>query len=645
MLLSDPRLITGLLKEALFSEKPITLEVGSQRFLATLENAVDDSPRVLEAKKVFFLQLVGTSNQLQKQDVTIKIDFSRFSVTFSGAKILSAENSRCEISCPLEAEIFNRRTAERTPFPEKTTTEVTVQSEGVHSKATFTAHDHNVHFIGGFLRALKDQPINESTFVAGRVSIGNSYLDIYAKISTYVMVEENEAHSIYRVSLKNFSENGEDFPAIENSERRRYNRVKVTPPIDLVDPEASQVSYDGLLRDCSLSGFSWKPAKVDEHPCFAIGAVIETKKPKMKVRFLGHRNSDTYAFEIVKASIEDRHIWMDILNESSGLNYKVHQGSEAEKVLALFIESGDLATGYVNNNKGQSAELRNSLHRHAPHFSGLLHRWKLKTADENQIDTLASAFRVSESGWMIGDIAAQIANKTGAGKHARRDFIHSFIESFCKFCETLTPCPEVSILFLESHPFWKKFSEYVLTASVEVHVARVSYFRFVVEAEQSTKFSFQKLHGKDWKKIQGLSHAMLKQNISPGFLDARVDAFGSPLLASLFEKFHFDFERNYYEVDAPVKGFLVINKFSPAITLNQTVNCAWFFPNAKLGTNEVALVRGLAKQLSLKLSSASPGLIIPSEMLVGSDTSKSSLLISGAPSIFGEFFGNLKEAA
>lgn len=646
MLLSDPRLITGLLKEALFSEKTIFIESIAGTHSALLENIEDDSPRVLKARKVFFLKVAVPNELISRFIVNLRVDFSKFSVLFKNSEIISINGSRCEVSCPSEAVISNRRSVERTPFPDNLTAEVIVQSEGMHSRAIFTANDHSANFIGGFLKVRPDQTINNDTTVHGRVPFGKVYLDVYAQVSAYVLVETSEENCVYRVALQSNSEKKSGASLTEVGERRLHGRVTGTTPMTIRDPHTAGLEYVGTIIDCSLSGFSWEPSSPEMAPFFAVGTVVETEKPRLKVRFLGHRKSNVFAFEIAKAAIDDRQAWMEILNYSSGLNYKVPRLQEADKLLSLFIESGALATGYVNANKGFSKTLRGTLSQHSPHLSGLLHRWKLGASDGTGVDTTASAFRVSEAGWMIGDIAAKISTDSEKPKLNRNAFVHSFISSFGRFCETLTPCPEVSILFLETHPFWKDFVSHIERNKFEdTRITRISYLRYTSKTEISSKLKYSKIHGKNWDTIKKMSATISGAGVSPSIVDARIDIFGSPILAMLFEKFSFDFERRYFEISGGCDGYLVINKFSPAITLNQTVNCAWFFPKKKISGDQVISVRELSKKLSLEIGSAAPGLIVPTDMIETKEGSKSSLLISGPPSVFLGFFGELDEVA
>jgi hypothetical protein len=285
-------------------------------------------------------------------------------------------------------------------------------------------------------------------------------------------------------------------------------------------------------------------------------------------------------FQLVSGSSDDRLNWTKRLSkfQGPGLSTRLSVGNE---LVQLFCNSGALSAQYIKGQMKIAGEFSDSFTMDADQ-PPWLHRWVERT-DDGEIKGHVSAARFGDSLWHLGDISGMIEQS----KKISRDFIPSFFANFKGYCQSIAPCPHLLITWIEGHPYWKNFNDFLESDGRKYVRCRIKsrYHRIqrgvTARNHSNDQWSVTKIGATQFELIEAIQKEILTPEALPLLKSLDFDpwTFGSRSLRSSIANTKREFRREYYVLNDQHSRFLIVYQSFPLGTSAlRTEDVPWVFP-------------------------------------------------------------------
>jgi hypothetical protein len=626
--LSDPRVISGLFKEAQFSQRLIEIEVDGLTSFAEIHQINEDSSRSKGGNRTIELRI----NLPERFEPTLKslIRFPRFIASFElNLKKIENQTQQYNSILPNIVDLSDRRSKQepRYALNMNDAVPVVVETSGRHTEGSLLITDVSIGGYGGILKIHESFSISDGSNILGEAKLENASLKIDAKIVRICLMEREGSLVEYGVGLRKDSKENQKNQT-PSSERRSEFRVALNRELALSHPLVPNRSVSGTIIESSIAGFSWKPIDADLFKIASPGMILKSLEPKLQVELVGYSGKNL-RFNIVSGEESERIKWLKLLSPKfiENLGTSVSQASE---LIELFCTSGSLAAGYVKAQKGLGKKIASQISNEDPQ-DGLIHRW-VQYSEDGTLKGHVSACRFSDNIWYMGDLAGSLYE----GHQVSPDLAPKFLYSLARSLRTCEPTPLIMKFFIEGHPYWEQFTAAMSSQKFNSAVrswSRLHYERMVSAHKSATadgNIIVSEIKSSSNLEITGILELLKSsERTLAEYLDFNTFTFGSPRLKlSLSEGS--SFKRHYLKLEGDVEGLLIINKLKIGSSISRSTDVAWLFPTNSNVISSASLERimKLANFEGTKRGIEVTGLAIPADRVETTNKDAKKLICS-----------------
>ncbi|MCM0605094.1 MAG: hypothetical protein KA715_03315 [Xanthomonadaceae bacterium] len=446
--INDSRHVSGLLKEALYSKRPVVLEFKDKKIVTEIVEVIENSTR--ERNETRYVVFKQTNEAASDTICTARIGFPKFSAEF---KLEFASTSELKSVIPNDAQLLNHRDDHnhRVKLTSGQTHEVVLNTDNIHTLASLNVIDLSRTGVGCTIEVSSQFPITNTTRVTGTIKLKSGAVELNGLLMRSEVIEKQSDTTLYQAGILQEVENNKkpDEGFFEHSERRLNTRWETKTRLSIRSDLTNSLEIEGTILNASVVGFLWEPELKTHSTLFPIGyrtRVLGTTLGIQVVGFIGN----SIRFEIVEGTTSDRVHWLKYISTSM-LDNLTAQTYDPEALLDLFCVSGAFAAGFVKNLSNRKASTSQSLYSDIMKLPWI-HRWI--ESSENGIHGHISAVQVGDNYWFTSDVAGSIDKSTSLSKN----FIPLFLRSFTESCMQSIPRPKILCVWKKITPFGRVFS-------------------------------------------------------------------------------------------------------------------------------------------------------------------------------------------
>lgn len=619
LLITDERVISGLLREALFHSRRVEIITDTQTIALVVDDLIEPSSREKNVERLVRLTLIDKPKdpKILKNlvEIEFRCGFPKFHA-FWTAHLEAIEGGFYQFKVPKIFRIENARSGVRVKLNRQDIlrSTVLVTTQELSTEGYLVVEEFSSNGLAGQLRVIAEMPIAIGTTITGRIASKTGYIDVrgtIAKAECITQASSYDGDSTYSIGIDN-KPTQLLIPRVEERERRKSPRVQVKLNLDIVSPFRPDHVIHVKVTNASCSGFICELANPADSVLLPLGCMGTFCGSLLLVRVVGITESE-YRMELAGGTDSERLSWLKLLSPflNPQTSFSTPTGMD---IIELFCESGASAAGYLKNQRRfvqEFVEGYTSIGESSP----WIHRW-IERDNGGEIRGHVSVVRISDQTWYLGDIAG-MANKT---RKISPNFLANFMGYFRDFAISSTPCPTVLLSWVEGHPFWKKWEESLNTTdkATVIGFTRASYHRLpsAKTAASSNGFSRQPnwILPSDFEVISKIRESLTEMGLLflADFFDLSIKSFESPILNRLLNQNGQTFKRSYCKISYGGLSFLIIfQKFPTGSSPLKTADVPWLIPldNASIGPQVFTEVLNLVREVGIEKGYSFPGVI------------------------------------
>lgn len=599
--IKNERIISGILKEAQFFENSVEIIYKGEKYHTIVSEIKEDSHRQANTEKKLFLEKPVNFKCVQNEIIEINIHFDIYFITFT-TKLCSISENGVSIFMPAEISILERRNNLRLDF-EPLANNVLIKKEEVFVEGWLEIFNSSANGYGGKLKLAMDQTPSIGDQITGKIHFNSNYIDIDLLITRIELISDSE----YAVGLK---QSQSSCASRDGLKRKRNYRLETNRPVQLTNIIFPERHIELQMQDISVSGFSCRKIQDKEHDAvFFTGAICIIEGTSLRSQVY-QVTEDLLRFKIIEGSNEDRLEWFTKF--STKISNSKNANLNALELIKIFCESGVVSSQYINSNKHKSRKFKSALQSNE-HDKGWIQRW-ISTDDHSKTNGHICGIRIADNNWLIGDFAGSqdIRNRIDS------DFAKNFFKSFSEWSLSLSPSPVQLFMWLENHPYWKNYENYILNNKLSnIHLLETNFLGY---SRPDNLTTFTDSMNVKIDEIKPTNHSLINNMLDRAksygtshmlnSLDFSIYNFGSPQLKKFFKKKNLKFHRKYFNLRAFQKDYVIIlNIFPEGSSINRVTDSIWII---QLDDHKLNEAQWLEIINSVMLKSLQYGLKAPS---------------------------------
>ncbi|MBC7397949.1 MAG: hypothetical protein H7333_10945 [Bdellovibrionales bacterium] len=592
--------IQGIIKEAFFNEVAFQFkqdEISLTLKIADLiEGKIRDSS---ENKKICFS---GTPTHPFKKNFPyeFKANFRRFTITGS-LKFVHDLDGLYVFHFPIELQLENLRKADRTKVGEAEARPVPtfLRSHSLHCEGSFILEDTSGQGYGGILRVPSQFPIEPGTTVTGKLGFSHEIGQLNGIIVSAALGEDKQqGFDSYRVGINQLQKLNSE-PLVH---RRKQQRHKTAVQLNLESLLHPGQILTLNVDDISVNGFSGLPGSGSIISNVPLGSGFKLFGENTRARLVNF-SKDRLHFQVISRSEVEGVAWLKRMTPFIYPGARC-SSKDARELYRIFFQAGAVSNQYLKRHKLHSNILVDDATSNLSD-NAYIHRWFVG-GTHSEADAYVSAIRLSNSCWVLGDIAKANGTETNA-----KDAVKSFFQSFSEYAIGSPGIGTQMIFWVKDHPMWASWHRKLQTAFKELICCemKMQYFRIGSTAEPIDDDIQNTVIGKE---DYSLRLDILKQlsDAQNKLLDFAFDFNEQGTGSFVLKEVSKTFERIYSVVETATGKYLAItNQVQLGLSVNRFADSLFVVPLFKLGAGDGC--EREASQIANKLS-IDLGIVFPS---------------------------------
>gem|GEM_PF-3106002 len=591
-IIDDSRTIAGLLREALFLQRPLTVRFDGRIHELAIQELVENSSRNRTEERGLRVEWISEPPPSDAGDGSAEFECAFFEFVASWTGGLRVQCGRDWIlPLPERLEIRNLRESRRHELGK----------DRIHLNGTVLVHSNEYHMesrlritnvsregLGGVLAAPRDFPIAINSTIRGVLhgNPGGFQLDgILTHISLAGAGRTASGDIEYRLGIRR-----RDVLATANTpiqtERRRYGRRRASDELRLRSPFNPVHIIRVKLRELSVAGFSAEPSDPHDALLLPVGAIVQGEDPALLFRLVAVSEAAAplgvvFRFQIHAGMETARLAWLRRVAGADSPG-KHHASATGGDIIELFCRAGALSSEYLRNNRSRSDSMVSGFASGGAHMPWL-HRWIERDAEGGAIGHIG-AVKLADSLWHVGDLTGS----PEPGRKISRSFIPRFLTGFRDFCLTSSPCPRVIMTWNTGHPYWRRYEAYLENeGKASIHYqCRTRYTRFRpglpdLKAGAEGDWLVREIRAHEHAEIESLLSTLAARGLDAlaRGMDFCISSFGSPGLGALASGSEGGFFRRYFTiVRGEFRYLVVLSRFPDGSSPSRTFDVPWVLP-------------------------------------------------------------------
>lgn len=614
---SDQRLIAGYLRDALLNRYPCSISIGPITVEGVIEKVEEKSSRARTGlRKVVFkiprlpAQLAATSKI--KLEAEVRLSTDRFLMRFK-AQVSKFVTQGVTLRIPEEMLIIYKRKHYRFSAKnlQRNVTDVVIEIPNGTSKfGVLSIHDISSYGIGGELIVNGSIKNIRGATIRGKFVQPEGAIPL---IGTIIWAQEEGGSSKHltqfqvgisdkQVTIKNST------PSSDEVDRRRYTRLTITFPIEVVSPLFPQTPCVLQLLDLSLLGMKGKLINNADRVVFRVGLEVSLCNPRLTMRVQAVLGN-IVSFRILPSSLVE-HIKLFNLKSSLGHQDLATGTPISSDLLQVYTSSGSVSSFLA---KSLSA-FRSLLQQSASIYltANWLLRW-IQQTESGLIRAIVLTVPYGDHVWYNGGLASHLDPELRMSV----DFLPRYYLALREFFSSLGSSEYLLFNWFTDNPRWPEWDK-----NLDMQKKNKLLLRFkgdIIYFENSGLIKSSELTKR--KLLQPID----EQNFDLSSIFARIDnpdlkhlfnllglnQFGALKLQQFFYSLGYRFLRKFYYATINNKLILVMfNTFPSFSSPNSIVNYPFLYSNRHLNENELTIISTQIREICTILGVECPAFFL-----------------------------------
>lgn len=532
-------IIKGLLKEALFLDLEVQLEISNKTSTARIVE-------LNESGQEGILLYLNESIPVEDSDkVTVSIFFKNFMVKYTSPSLF-LRSPFLMVEFPKQINLSNERAESRVILHEDKRSWMRVFLSNNESKivAMFRPANISANGLGGELNFQTTYELRPGTKIEGDYWCHDQWLKISGHIravrqlttlhdqTSYAVIGiENETSLVHQDQVKKESKSR----AIrgQGSLELEFNLLLQTSKVFRIK-----------LINFSISGFLAYIEDASLQNLILASKVIGRMQSSLRANLVSY-NDHEFRFQWVEGAEKDRLQWLKEISPFLGPNIDAQTLSQ-DQILSLFCQSGALSEKYVRE---QKLLAKDTLARFEQ--GGISEPWIFNWTNRNEqggAKAYFSALKSGDNSWSLTDLVSDRYNEKMDSL-----FVPSFFVAMKDFSLKNSPVPKSFIAWSQGHKFYQEFEKYLSDEGRPYLLGRCDmlYTRLQREKMDTTGAVFlkSKVEAIDYEKINVIRKDLEKNGLIEfaDIMDFTINTFGSRGLYELLKSHHLPFKREYWQ--------------------------------------------------------------------------------------------------
>ena len=622
VLIDDPALIIGFLKEALFFSRDLRIQTDTGFYNLEIDS-IDENP----GSNKILLRSPSKINLPLEQETDFHCPFPHLTAAWK-ASINAHGPDLYASDLPTSIKISNSRDSLRlSPVTDRAIeTTVLITTGDYHCEGHLVVEQISVNGVGGKLSVPIQMPIQIDSSVIGKVELETGSVAVNANIVHASLIESaGKFETTYRIGIVQSRKT--NLQVNDSTINRRQSlRHAAKFALAVRSPLHPLVTFSLEVINASATGFAATPPESSARPLVPLGAGVKIEGTSLVAEVLGV-DPEFIRFQFISGSRSDRLAWIKRLSgfESPSTSIGTAIGFD---LVSLFCQSGALSIKYIQNQRGRLPDISKQLSLESGK-EGWVHRWLERTPD-GAVRGHIGAVMMGDNLWHLGEIAGSPVKNSRVSP----TFMPRFFRYMREYALSCTPCPKLVIAWNQKHRYWSEFQHYLDGPGKDSVRSgfNANYFRTDPKQINLTgaisRISVTEITSEDYNAIEKIIESCPHQTWSEFLMSLgfSVDGFGSPGLQKLFSFSGSAFRRKYFALQSDSCEVLAIVSTFPAnSSFNRTFDVAWIFPISKQAISESQRNGIIEKLLSFSATNgfSIPGVLIPEGVISPLSTTKS----------------------
>lgn len=598
-ILTEPRLIAGYLRDAVFQNRSFFLKSDYYAFNANLHAITESSARDKSSDRFLAFTIVSDIDSVTLSqvgigsDLYIAVALDRLMLKFN-SKISSVLGKTITVTMPTEAKAIIARKNYRFQAHYLAPQSCAVIIKNLDNSkffGKFAISDISSTGFGGTLILGQNQKVDRRACISGKLLQQAGSIIIDGRIS-WIKEVSSELEQRFRIGIENLPQAKEhDSADSVERDRRSKPRLRAEFLIEVISPLFPKSPSSLQVEDISLQGLRARFINIADATLFRPGLEVLMTSPKLRLRVI-QMSSFSVTFCVLRSALEE-HIKLFNLHSFMSERDLALKTPVASDLSQVYTTSGSFSTELARVLSANSSHL---LSANAAKSSDSLWylRW-LQQSDEGRIKAVILTSPYSDHVWYLGGLAGHLDEELKMD----RDFVARYFKALHNFLDSLDSNEYLFFNWFKSNTHWDDWE-----AFLGKQQQRDDFFRFdgdIVYIRGQSQLNPLSNEQAEWSlipqgsisKVESILNNIERQDLRRLFIALGLNpfTFGAPTVAELLVRSGHYFFRKFYELQMG-DCFIVamISAFPDYTFLNGIVNYPLVYASRQLTIQELDYV-------------------------------------------------------